>query len=100
MSDERHCGHGTPTIACHQCRERVEQCEHAWEADGPDAKTCSKCGVRQFENAEAFLASLDAIESEAIARQVAKRDATRGEESVDLDDAMRQLGFDPEEPQR
>lgn len=45
----------------------------------------------------AYLEVLEELEDLTIARIVAERDASRGERFIELDDAMRSLGFDPDE---
>jgi hypothetical protein len=46
---------------------------------------------------EGWLQLLDAAENQEIAVVVANRNATRRKESVELDEAMEALGFDPDE---
>jgi hypothetical protein len=46
---------------------------------------------------EGWLQLLDAAENQEIAVLVANRSATRRKESVELDEAMEALGFDPDE---
>ena len=45
----------------------------------------------------AYVDLLEELDDLAISRTVRERDETRGEEFIELDDAMRSLGFDPDE---